>query len=57
MKVNLSKNLRNLIVSQLKLDAEFFKHGNINDYSILLGIVDLKPGEAEKIIRESPNLE
>jgi hypothetical protein len=39
---------------QLKHDAEFFKKAWINDYSILLGIVDLKPGEAQKIHAKTP---
>jgi hypothetical protein len=53
MKVKLSPQQRSLLKQQLKYDAEFFQKGNINDYSILLGIIDLKPGEAEKIRKAS----
>ena len=57
MDVNLKPEIRNLLVSQLKQDAMFFQKGNINDYSILLGICDLEPGEAREIEKNSPNFD
>ena len=35
----------------------FFQKGNINDYSLLLGICDLEPGEAKEIERSSPSFD
>ena len=57
MDVNLRPEIRNLLISQLKQDAMFFQKGNINDYSILLGICDLEPGEAQEIEKSSPNFD
>jgi Phosphatidylinositol-4-phosphate 5-Kinase len=46
MDVSIKPEIRKLLVAQLKQDAMFFQKGNINDYSLLLGICDLEPGEA-----------
>lgn len=55
MKLNLSEAHFNLMSQQLKHDSELFQTGNINDYSLLVGICELKPGEADRIRKKSPN--
>ncbi len=37
------------MISQMKKDAEFFINHNILDYSLLVGIAYLKPGESLEI--------
>ena len=39
----------------MRHDTELFQTGNINDYSLLVGICELRPGEAEKIRKKAPS--
>jgi 1-phosphatidylinositol-4-phosphate 5-kinase len=56
--INLKPEVRALLLQQLKHDAEFFKRNNINDYSVLLGVHNLKDArEGRKIIRKCMNVE
>jgi 1-phosphatidylinositol-4-phosphate 5-kinase len=54
--INLKPEVRALLLQQLKHDAEFFKRNNINDYSVLLGVHNLKDArEGRKIMKKYKN--
>lgn len=53
--MNLLPKIKKKILRELKSDMEFFQRNNINDYSLLLGIHNLRGGkrEARRILKKS----
>ena len=42
-KIHLPKHLKEIFKNQIKVDSKFFKHANVNDYSLLVAICEVDP--------------
>ena len=51
-KLEFTPSSKKLLLEQLKKDTQFFREHQILDYSLLVGISNLKPGEAADIKRD-----
>lgn len=45
MKIEVDSDVREALIKQIEADVSLFKLLEINDYSLLLGVHNLKPGE------------
>ena len=42
MKIHLPAPIKEIYKNQIKLDSKFFKHNNINDYSLMVSIGEME---------------
>ena len=56
LRLRASEDVKKALLQQIEDDVALFQRCNINDYSLLMGVHYLDEGEAEHIMRSSPNI-
>lgn len=56
MKINIPYSIRDKVLKQIEIDADFLAKFNIIDYSLLLGVISSKNDKGEKSVFEYDNM-